>query len=92
MKEDPEKYKDWLHKYYEETLLQDKQQLVDKHVNSVYNKVMDELLRTHRLPLATIEALEKEILYYVTQLWIYAETTPDAAPAVIAGLGACNMD
>ena len=48
---------------------------------------MEELLRMHRPALATIEALEKEIPYYVTQLRIYAETTPDAAPAVIAGLG-----
>ena len=87
MTEDPEKYKDRLHKYYEETLLQDEQQFVDKYVNSVYNKVMEELLRTHRPPLTTIEALEKKIPYYVTQLRIYTETTPDAAPAVIAGLG-----
>ena len=48
---------------------------------------MGELLRTHKPPLTTIEALGKEIPYYVTQLRIYAETTPDAAPAVIAGLG-----
>ena len=40
---------------------------------------MGELLRTHRPPLATIEALEKEIPYYVTQLRIYAETRLDAA-------------
>ena len=87
MTEDPEKYKERLHKYYEETLLQDEQQFVDKYVNSVYNKAMEELLRMHRPPLATIEALEKEIPYYVTQLQIYAETMPDAAPVVIAGLG-----
>ena len=49
--------------------------------------VVGELLRTHKPPLTTIEALGKEIPYYVTQLRIYAETTPDAAPAVIAGLG-----
>ena len=49
--------------------------------------MVGELLRMHKLPLTTIEALGKEIPYYVTQLWIYAETTPDAEPAVIAGLG-----
>ena len=48
---------------------------------------MGELLRMHRPPLATIEALGKEIPYYVTQLHVFAETTPDAAPAVTAGLG-----
>merc|ERR1711867_315494 len=48
---------------------------------------MGRLLRTHKPPLTTIEALGKEIPYYVTQLRIYAETTLDAAPAVIAGLG-----
>ena len=53
----------------------------------MYNKVVGELLRTYKPPLTTIEALGKEILYYVTQLQIYAETTPDAEPAVIAGLG-----
>ena len=68
--EDPEEYKEQLHKYYGETLLQDEQQFVDKYVHSVYNKAMEELLRTHRPPLATIEALEKEIPYYVTQLQI----------------------
>ena len=60
---------------------------MDKYVGSVYNKAMEELLRMARPPLATIEAWEKEIPYYVTKLWIYAETMPDAAPAVIAGLG-----
>ena len=45
------------------------------------------MLRMHKPPLTTIEALEKEIPYYVTQLQIYAETALDAAPAVIAGLG-----
>ena len=87
MEEDPERYKDQLHKYYEETLLQDEQKFIEKYVHSVYNKVMGELLRTHKPPLTTIEALGKEIPYYVTQLRIYAETTPDAAPAVIAGQG-----
>ena len=48
---------------------------------------MGELLKTHKPRLTTIEALGKEIPYYVTQLQIYAETTPDAVPAVIAGLG-----
>ena len=48
---------------------------------------MGRLLRTHKPPLATIEALGEEILYYVTQMGIYAETTPDATPEVIAGLG-----
>ena len=47
---------------------------------------MGKLLRTHKLPLTTIEALGKEIPYYVAQLRIYAETTPDAALAVIARL------
>ena len=68
--EDPEGYKERLHKYYEETLLQDEQQFVAKYVNSVYSKAMEELLRTNRPPLATIEALEKEIPYNVTQLRI----------------------
>ena len=48
---------------------------------------MGRLLGTHKPPLVTIEALEREIPYYVTQMRIYAETTPDAAPEVIAGLG-----
>ena len=48
---------------------------------------MGELLKMHKPRLTTIEALGKEIPYYVTQLQIYAETTPDAVPAVIAGLG-----
>ena len=87
MEEDPERYKDRLHKYYEETLLQDKQKFIEKYINRVYNKVVGELLRTHKPPLTTIKALGKEIPYYVTQLRIYAETTPDTAPAVIAGLG-----
>ena len=87
MEEDLERYKDQLHKYYEETLLQDEQKFIEKYVNSVHNKGVGELLRTHKLPLTTIEALGKEIPYYVTQLRIYAGTTPDAAPAVIAGLG-----
>ena len=60
---------------------------MNKYVNSVYNKAMEELLRMHRPPLATIEALGKEIPYYVNQLRVYAETTPDTAPAFIAGLG-----
>ena len=85
--EDPEVYKDRLHKYYEETLLGDEPKFIKKYVCSVYNKVMGGLLRTHKPTLTTIEALEKEIPYYVTQLQIYAETAPDAAPAVIAGLG-----
>ena len=58
MTEDLEKYKEQLHKYYEETLLQDEQPFVDKYVNSIYNKAMAELLRTHGLPLVTIKALE----------------------------------
>ena len=45
------------------------------------------MLRTHKPPLTTIKALGKEIPYYITQIQIYAETAPDAAPAVIAGLG-----
>ena len=53
----------------------------------MYNKVLGELLMMHKPPLVTIEALEREIPYYVIQLWIYAETTPDAEPATIAGLG-----
>ena len=60
---------------------------IKKYVCSVYNKVMGRLLRTHKPPLTTIKALGTDIPYYVTQLRIYAETTPDAAPAVIAGLG-----
>ena len=48
---------------------------------------MGRLLRTHKPPLATIEALGEEIPYYVTQMRIYAETTLDAALEVIAGLG-----
>ena len=85
--EDPEGYKEQLHKYYKETRLQDEPQFVSQYANSVYNKALGELLRTHRPPLVTIEALGKEIPYYVNQLHVYAETTPDAAPAVIAGLG-----
>ena len=81
------KYRDRLHKYYEEALLQDEAKFVEKYVHSVYNKAMGELLKTHKPRLTTIEALGKEIPYYVTQLQIYAETTPDAVPAVIAGLG-----
>ena len=50
MEEDPERYKDRLHKYYEETLLQDEQQFVEKYIHSVYNKVVGELLRTHYRP------------------------------------------
>ena len=53
----------------------------------MYNKVLGELLMTHKLPLVTIKALEMGIPYYITQLRIYAETTPDAEPATIAGLG-----
>ena len=87
MEEDPERYKDRLHKYYEETLLQDEPKFIKKYVSSVYNKVMGRLLRTHKPPLTTIKALGKEIPYYVTQLRIYAETTLDVEPAVIAGLG-----
>ena len=52
----------------------------------MYNKVLGELLMTHKPPLVTIESLEMEIPYYVTQLWIYAETTPDAEPATIGGI------
>ena len=48
---------------------------------------MGRLLGTHKPPLATIEALEKEIPDYVTLMRIYAETAPDAAPEFIAGLG-----
>ena len=44
-------------------------------------------METHKPPLVTIEALEKEIPYYVTQMRVYAEVTPDVAPEVIAGLG-----
>ena len=43
IEEDPEIYKDRLHKYYEETLLQEEQKFVEKNVNSAYNKVMGEL-------------------------------------------------
>ena len=68
-------------------LLQDEQQFVEKYTHSVYNNVLGELLMTHKLPLVTIKSLETEIPYYITQLWIYAETTPDAEPATIAGLG-----
>ena len=87
MEEDLERYKDRLHKYYEETLLQDESKFIEKYISSAYNKVIGRLLRTHKPPLTTIEALGKEIPYYVTQLRIYAETAPDAAPAVIAGIG-----
>ena len=86
MEKDPERYKDRLHKYYKETLIQDEQKFVEKYVHSVYNKVVGELLRMHKPPLTIIEALGKEILYYITQLRIYSETTPDAVPVVIAGL------
>ena len=41
----------------------------------------------HKPLLVTIESLKTEIQYYVTQLLIYAETTPDAEPATITGLG-----
>ena len=68
MEEDLEIYKDRLHKYYEEALLQDEVKFVEKYVYSVYNKVMGELLKTHKPRLTTIEALGKEIPYYVTQL------------------------
>ena len=37
--------------------------------------------------LVTIKSLKTEIQYYITQLLIYAETTPDAEPVTIAGLG-----
>ena len=60
---------------------------VEKYIQSVCNKVVGELLRTQKPPLTTIEALGKEIPYYITQLRIYAETTLDAALAVIAVLG-----
>ena len=87
MEEDPEKYENRLRRYYEEALFHNKQQFVEKYTRSVYNKVLGELLMTHKPPLVTIKALETEILYYVTQLRIYAKTTPDAEPATIAGLG-----
>ena len=54
--EDPEGYKERLYKYYKETRLQDEPQFVRQYANSVYNKVLGELLRTHRQPLVTIEA------------------------------------
>ena len=41
----------------------------------------------HKPLLVTIESLNTEIQYNVTQLLIYAETTPDAEPVTIAGLG-----
>ena len=85
--EGPEVYKDRLHKYYEETRLGDETKFIEKYVCSVYNKVMGGLLRTHKPTLTTIEALEKEIPYYVTQLQIYAKTALDAARAVLAGIG-----
>ena len=66
LREDPEKYRDHLHKYYEEALLQDEVKFVEKYVHSVYNKAMGELLKTHKPCLTTIEALGKEIPYYVT--------------------------
>ena len=50
VEEDLERYKDQLHKYYEETLLQDKQKFVEKYINGVYNKVVEELLRTQKPP------------------------------------------
>ena len=53
----------------------------------MYDKALEELLRMHKPLLVTIESLKTEIQYYVTQLLIYAETTPDAEPATIAGLG-----
>ena len=64
MEEYPERYKDRLHKYYEETLLQDEPKFIEKYVRSVYNNVMGRLLRTHKPPLTTIEALGKKIPYY----------------------------
>ena len=82
MEEDPERYKDRLHKYYEETLLLDEPNFVEKYISSVYNRIIGRLLGTHKPPLATIKALEKEIPYYVSQMRIYAKTTPDAAPGL----------
>ena len=35
MEEDLERYKDQLHKYYEETLLQDEQKIIEKYIYSV---------------------------------------------------------
>ena len=87
VEEDPGKYENRLHRYYEETLLQYEQQFIEKYTRSVYNKVLGELLMTHKPPLVTIKSLKTEIPYYVTQLRIYAETTPDVQPATIAGLG-----
>ena len=67
--------------------LQDEEQFIEKYICSVYNKALGELLTLHKLLLVTIESLKTEIQYYITQLLIYAETTPDAEPATIAGLG-----
>ena len=44
-------------------------------------------METHKPPLVTIKDLEREIPYYIAQMRVYAEVTPDAVPEVIAGLG-----
>ena len=87
MEEDPGKYKNRLRRYYEETPLQDEKQFIEKYIRSVYNKALGKLLMMHNLPLATIESLKTATQYYITQLLIYAETTPDVELATIAGLG-----
>ena len=87
MEEDPLTYESRVRRYYEKTPLKDEEQFIKKYTRSVYNKALGKLLTMHKLLLVTIESLKIEIQYYVTQLLIYAETTPDAEPATIAGLG-----
>ena len=53
----------------------------------MYNKELRKLLLLHAPPLTAREPLKKAVQYYITQLLIYAETTLDAEPATIAGLG-----
>ena len=53
----------------------------------MYNKELRKLLLLHKPPLISIESLKEATQYYITQLWIYAETTPYAEPATIVGLG-----
>ena len=90
--EDPWTYKNRLQSYYDEAHLQDEKQFVEVYTRGIYNKELRKLLMLHEPPLTSTESLKVAKQYYITQLLIYAETTPDAEPATIAGLGGMQYE
>ena len=87
LEESPWTYENRLQRYYDKAHIEDEKQFVDTFIQGVYNKELRKLLLLHAPPLNTREPLKKAVQYYITQLLIYAETTLDAEPATIAGLG-----